>query len=317
MYRMKIIYLVVPCYNEEEVLFETASRLKEKINGLIENKIISDKSKITFVDDGSKDKTWSIIEELNNRDKIFSGIKLSRNRGHQNALLAGLMTVKDHCDAVISLDADLQDDINVIDKFIEKLKDGCDVVYGVRSERKTDTIFKRTTAQGFYKLMKILGVDIVYNHADYRLMSKRALDSLEEFKEVNLFLRGIVPLIGYKSDVVLYKRNERFAGESKYPLKKMLSFAFEGITSFSVKPIRLILVVGIMMFLSSLLAILYFLIIWMAGKTVQGWTTVVASIWMLGGIQLLCLGVIGEYIGKIYIESKERPKFIIDKFINE
>ena len=193
----------------------------------------------------------------------------------------------------------------------------CDVVYGVRSERKTDTIFKRTTAQGFYKLMKVLGVDIVYNHADYRLMSKRALDSLEEFKEVNLFLRGIVPLIGYKSDVVLYKRNERFAGESKYPLKKMLSFAFEGITSFSVKPIRLILVVGIMMFLSSLLAILYFLIIWMAGKTVQGWTTVVASIWMLGGIQLLCLGVIGEYIGKIYIESKERPKFIIDKFINE
>ena len=317
MYRMKIIYLVVPCYNEEEVLFETASRLKEKINGLIENKIISDKSKITFVDDGSKDKTWSIIEELNNRDKIFSGIKLSRNRGHQNALLAGLMTVKDHCDAVISLDADLQDDINVIDKFIEKFKDGCDIVYGVRSERKTDTIFKRTTAQGFYKLMKILGVDIVYNHADYRLMSKRALDSLEEFKEVNLFLRGIVPLIGYKSDVVLYERNERFAGESKYPLKKMLSFAFEGITSFSVKPIRLILVVGILMFLSSLLAILYFLIIWMAGKTVQGWTTVVASIWMLGGIQLLCLGVIGEYIGKIYIESKERPKFIIDKFINE
>lgn len=314
---MKIIYLVVPCYNEEEVLFETASRLKEKIHELIENKIISHKSKITFVDDGSKDNTWSIIEELNNRDKIFSGVKLSRNRGHQNALLAGLITVKDHCDAAISLDADLQDDINVIDKFIEKLKDGCDVVYGVRSERKTDTIFKRTTAQGFYKLMKVLGVDIVYNHADYRLMSKRALDSLEEFKEVNLFLRGIVPLIGYKSDVVLYKRNERFAGESKYPLKKMLSFAFEGITSFSVKPIRLILVVGIMMFLSSLLAILYFLIIWMAGKTVQGWTTVVASIWMLGGIQLLCLGVIGEYIGKIYIESKERPKFIIDKFINE
>ena len=314
---MKIIYLVVPCYNEEEVLSETASRLKEKMQGLIENKIISDKSKITFVDDGSRDKTWSIIEELNNTDKIFSGVKLSRNRGHQNALLAGLMTIKDHCDAAISLDADLQDDINVIDKFIEKFNDGCDVVYGVRSERKTDTIFKRTTAQGFYKVMKALGVDIVYNHADYRLMSKRALDSLEGFKEVNLFLRGIVPLIGYKSDVVLYERNERFAGESKYPLKKMLSFAFEGITSFSVKPIRLILVVGILMFLSSLLAILYFLIVWIAGKTVQGWTTVVASIWMLGGIQLLCLGVIGEYIGKIYIESKERPKFIIDRFLNE
>ena len=314
---MNTIYLVVPCYNEEEVLRETASRLKDKMQVLISNKVISDKSRITFVDDGSKDKTWSIIEELNSNDKIFSGVKLSRNRGHQNALLAGLMTVKDYCDAAISLDADLQDDINVIDKFIEKFNYGCDVVYGVRSERKTDTVFKRTTAQGFYKIMKALGVDIVYNHADYRLMSKRALDSLQDFKEVNLFLRGIVPLIGYKSDVVLYERNERFAGESKYPLKKMLSFAFEGITSFSVKPIRLILIVGILMFISSLAAILYFLIIWMAGKTVQGWTTVVASIWMLGGIQLLCLGVIGEYIGKIYIESKERPKYIIYKFINE
>lgn len=314
---MNIIYLVVPCYNEEDVLRETASRLKEKMQGLISNKVISDKSRITFIDDGSKDKTWSIIEELNSNDKIFSGVKLSRNRGHQNALLAGLMTVKDYCDAAISLDADLQDDINVIDKFIEKFNYGCDVVYGVRSERKTDTVFKRTTAQGFYKIMKGLGVDIVYNHADYRLMSKRALDSLQDFKEVNLFLRGIVPLIGYKSDVVLYERNERFAGESKYPLKKMLSFAFEGITSFSVKPIRLILTVGILMFISSLAALLYFLIIWMAGKTVEGWTTVVASIWMLGGIQLLCLGVIGEYIGKIYIETKERPKYIIDKFINE
>lgn len=313
---MNTIYLVVPCYNEEEVLRETASRLKEKMKGLISNKVISDKSRIAFIDDGSKDKTWSIIEELNSSDKIFSGVKLSRNRGHQNALLAGLITVKDYCDASISLDADLQDDINVIDKFIEKFNDGCDVVYGVRSERQTDTVFKRTTAQGFYKIMKALGVDIVYNHADYRLMSKRALDSLQDFKEVNLFLRGIVPLIGYKSDVVLYQRNERFAGESKYPLKKMLSFAFEGITSFSVKPIRLILTVGIIMFISSLAALLYFLIIWMAGKTVQGWTTVVASIWMIGGIQLLCLGVIGEYIGKIYIETKERPKYIIDKFIN-
>lgn len=314
---MNTIYLVVPCYNEEEVLRETASRLKDKMQGLIRNKVISDKSRITFVDDGSKDKTWSIIEELNSNDKIFLGIKLSRNRGHQNALLAGLMTVKGYCDAAISLDADLQDDINVIDKFVEKFNYGCDVVYGVRSERKTDTVFKRTTAQGFYKIMKALGVDIVYNHADYRLMSKRALDSLQDFKEVNLFLRGIVPLIGYKSDVVLYERNERFAGESKYPLKNMLSFAFEGITSFSVKPIRLILAVGIIMFISSLVALLYFLIIWVAGKTVQGWTTVVASIWMLGGIQLLCLGIIGEYIGKIYIETKERPKYIVDKFINE
>ena len=227
------------------------------------------------------------------------------------------MTVKDHCDAAISLDADLQDDINVIDKFIDKFIDGCDVVYGVRSDRSTDTFFKRTTAQGFYKVMSMLGVDIVYNHADYRLMSKRALNELEKFEEVNLFLRGLVPLIGFKSDIVTYERNERFAGESKYPLKKMISFAFEGITSFSVKPIRFILDIGILMFTTSLLFLVYFLILWATGKTVQGWATIVISIWMLGGIQLLCLGVIGEYIGKIYMESKKRPKFIIDKFLKK
>ena len=308
---MKTIYLVIPCYNEEETIPIFYKEIQKYIVNIPQLEF-----EFIFVDDGSKDNTWSIIEHLNSSNNIFSGIKLSRNRGHQNALLAGLMTVKNYCDAAISLDADLQDDINVIDKFIDQFIEGCDVVYGVRSDRKTDTIFKRTTAQGFYKVMKVLGVDIVYNHADYRLMSKRALESLEQFKEVNLFLRGIVPLIGYKSDVVLYERNERFAGESKYPLKKMLSFAFEGITSFSVKPIRLILTVGIVMFISSLVALLYFLIIWIMGKTVQGWTTVVASIWMLGGIQLLCLGIIGEYIGKIYMESKARPKFIIDKFIN-
>lgn len=312
---MKTIYLVLPCYNEEAVLHETSSRLKVKMNQLISENKISKDSRVTFVDDGSKDNTWSIIEELKESDELFAGVKLSRNRGHQNALLAGLMTVKDYCDAAISLDADLQDDINVIDKFIDRFIDGCDVVYGVRSDRKTDTVFKRTTAQGFYKVMKLLGVDIVYNHADYRLMSKRALDALEEFEEVNLFLRGIVPLIGYKSDVVLYERNERFAGESKYPLKKMLSFAFEGITSFSVKPIKLILDIGIIMFSTSLLFLLYFIALWFFGKTVAGWTTIVVSIWMLGGVQLLCLGVIGEYIGKIYIETKKRPKFIIDKFI--
>ena len=312
---MKTIYLVLPCYNEEAVLHETSSRLKVKMNQLISENKISKDSRVTFVDDGSKDNTWSIIEELKESDELFAGVKLSRNRGHQNALLAGLMTVKDHCDAAISLDADLQDDINVIDKFIDRFIDGCDVVYGVRSDRKTDTVFKRTTAQGFYKVMKLLGVDIVYNHADYRLMSKRALDALEEFEEVNLFLRGIVPLIGYKSDVVLYERNERFAGESKYPLKKMLSFAFEGITSFSVKPIRLVLNIGILMFSTSLLFLLYFIVLWLLGKTVAGWATIVVSIWMLGGVQLLCLGVIGEYIGKIYIETKKRPKFIIDKFI--
>lgn len=311
------LYLVIPCYNEEEVLHETAKRLLDKINTMMDNDVITRDSKILFVNDGSKDRTWEIIEELHNSNDIYSGVNLSRNRGHQNALLAGLMTAKKYADMTISLDADLQDDVDVIDKFVEEYYNGSDVVYGVRSSRKTDTFFKRTTALAFYKLMTMLGADTVYNHADYRLMSKRALEGLSEFKEVNLFLRGLVPMIGYKHSVVEYERHERFAGESKYPLKKMLSFAFEGITSFSVKPIRLILVVGIMMFLSSLLAILYFLIIWMAGKTVQGWTTVVASIWMLGGIQLLCLGVIGEYIGKIYIESKERPKFIIDKFINE
>ena len=314
---MKTIYLVLPCYNEEAVLHETSSRLKVKMNQLISENKISKDSRVTFVDDGSKDNTWSIIEELKESDELFAGVKLSRNRGHQNALLAGLMTVKDHCDAAISLDADLQDDINVIDKFIDKFIDGCDVVYGVRSDRKTDTVFKRTTAQGFYKVMKLLGVDIVYNHADYRLMSKRALDALEEFEEVNLFLRGIVPLIGYKSDVVLYERNERFAGESKYPLKKMLSFAFEGITSFSVKPIKLILDIGLIMFTTSLLFLIYFIALWCLGKTVEGWATIVVSIWMLGGVQLLCLGVIGEYIGKIYIETKKRPKFIIDKFIKK
>ena len=287
------------------------------MNQLISENKISKDSRVTFVDDGSKDNTWSIIEELKESDELFAGVKLSRNRGHQNALLAGLMTVKDYCDAAISLDADLQDDINVIDKFIDRFIDGCDVVYGVRSDRKTDTVFKRTTAQGFYKVMKLLGVDIVYNHADYRLMSKRALDALEEFEEVNLFLRGIVPLIGYKSDVVLYERNERFAGESKYPLKKMLSFAFEGITSFSVKPIKLILDIGIIMFTTSLLFLIYFIALWCLGKTVEGWATIVVSIWMLGGVQLLCLGVIGEYIGKIYIETKKRPKFIIDKFIKK
>lgn len=314
---MKTIYLVLPCYNEEEVLHETASRLKVKMEQLkSENKITED-SRITFVDDGSKDRTWSIIEELNQSDDIFAGVKLSRNKGHQNALLAGLMTVKDHCDAAISLDADLQDDINVIDKFIDKFIDGCDVVYGVRSDRSTDTFFKRTTAQGFYKVMSMLGVDIVYNHADYRLMSKRALNELEKFEEVNLFLRGLVPLIGFKSDIVTYERNERFAGESKYPLKKMISFAFEGITSFSVKPIRFILDIGMLMFTTSLLFLVYFLILWATGKTVQGWATIVISIWMLGGIQLLCLGVIGEYIGKIYMESKKRPKFIIDKFLKK
>lgn len=313
---MKTIYFVIPCYNEEEVLHETAKRLEVKVKTLIEEKLISSNSKIMFVDDGSKDATWEIIEELNSLNSLFGGVKLSRNRGHQNALLAGLISVKDNCDAAISMDADLQDDINVIDKFIEKFYDGCDVVYGVRSDRKKDTAFKKYTAQSFYKFMNMLGVDLVYNHADYRLMSKRALGSLESFKEVNLFLRGIVPLIGYKSDKVLYERNERFAGESKYPLKKMLAFALEGITSFSVKPIRMVFTTGVLVFSVSLIILAYSLIQWMLGNTVQGWTTTVASIWAIGGIQILCIGIVGEYVGKIYMESKARPKFIIDKYLD-
>lgn len=313
---MKTIYFVIPCYNEEEVLHETAKRLEVKVKTLIEKKLISSNSKIMFVDDGSKDATWEIIEELNSLNSLFGGVKLSRNRGHQNALLAGLISVKDNCDAAISMDADLQDDINVIDKFIEKFYDGCDVVYGVRSDRKKDTAFKKYTAQSFYKFMNMLGVDLVYNHADYRLMSKRALGSLESFKEVNLFLRGIVPLIGYKSDKVLYERNERFAGESKYPLKKMLAFALEGITSFSVKPIRMVFTTGVLVFSVSLIILAYSLIQWMLGNTVQGWTTTVASIWAIGGIQILCIGIVGEYVGKIYMESKARPKFIIDKYLD-
>ncbi|ACD52102.1 glycosyltransferase [Clostridium botulinum] len=310
------LYLVIPCYNEEAVLLETAKRLLIKMNSMIDKNFITNDSKILFVNDGSKDKTWTIIEDLHSQNPIFSGVNLSRNKGHQNALLAGLMTAKDYADITISLDADLQDDIEVIDKFVEEYYSGSDVVYGVRSSRKTDTFFKRTTALGFYKFMNALGVDVMYNHADYRLMSKRALDGLSQFKEVNLFLRGIVPLIGYKYSVVEYERHERFAGESKYPLKKMLAFALDGITSFSIKPIRIITGLGFFIFFVSFIALIYSLIVKFLGKTVTGWTSLTLSIWMLGGIQLLSLGVIGEYIGKIYNETKQRPRFIIaDKLI--
>lgn len=313
-----IIYFVVPCYNEEAVLEVTAQKLTQKVESLINRGVISSKSRITFVDDGSKDQTWSLIKAISTQNSLISGVKLSRNRGHQNALLGGLMTVKDLCDATISLDADLQDDIEVIDQFIEKfLDEGCDVVYGVRNDRTTDTGFKRHTAQIFYKMMNKLGADVVYNHADYRLLSRRALDGLAEFKEVNLFLRGLVPLVGYKSDVVYYERHERFAGESKYPLQKMIAFAIEGITSLSVKPIRLVTTLGISVFLISLIPLLYSFIQWVNGNTIQGWTTLILSIWTLGGLQILCIGVIGEYIGKIYLESKHRPRFIIEEFINQ
>ena len=284
---------------------------------MVSDDIISDKSRIMFVNDGSKDKTWDIIQELHKQDKIFSGVTLSRNRGHQNALLAGLMTAKKYADMVISLDADLQDDIHAIDKFVAKYYEGYDIVYGVRNKRETDTFFKRNTALAFYKFQALMGVDAIYNHADYRLMSKRALEALEKFKEVNLFLRGIVPLIGYKYTTVTYDRNERFAGESKYPLKKMLAFALDGITSFSIKPIRFVTMIGFMIFTGSILVVLYSLIRKFLGFTISGWTFLACSIWVLGGIQLLGLGIIGEYIGKIYSEAKGRPRFIIADIINE
>lgn len=313
---MNTIWLVIPCYNEEEVLSETSSQLKKIMYRLIKKQKIASNSKIAFVNDGSKDKTWQIIRQLHKEDSIFTGIDLSRNRGHQNALLAGLMTAKKYADAAISLDADLQDDVNVIEKFIDKFNEGYDIVYGVRSSRQTDTAFKRRTAQGFYKFMKSMGVDIVEDHADYRLMSKRALEGLAQFKEVNLFLRGIVPMIGYKSDIVTYERHERFAGESKYPLKKMISFAIDGITSLSVKPIRIITLGGGVLFVISIGMLAYFGITYITGHVVRGWTTIVTSIWAIGGLELLAIGIVGEYTGKIYLETKERPRFIIRKVLN-
>ena len=312
-----VLYLVIPCYNEEAVLPETARQLLNKMNSMFERGMISRESKIMFVNDGSKDKTWEIIEELHASNSIYSGVKLSRNKGHQNALLAGLMTAKEKADMMISLDADLQDDVDVIDQMVEKYYAGNDIVYGVRSARKTDTFFKKFTAESFYKLLRSMGVEIVYNHADYRLMSKRAVEGLAQFKEVNLFLRGIVPLIGYKSDVVTYERHERFAGESKYPLKKMLAFATDGITSFSIKPIRLITSCGILIFGVSILMLIYFLAVHFMGRTVAGWTSMIVSVWAIGGLQLLAIGIVGEYIGKIYLETKARPKYIIETVLDE
>ena len=312
-----VLYLVIPCYNEEAVLPETARQLLAKMNSMLERGMISRDSRILFVNDGSKDRTWEIIEELHASNSIYSGVKLSRNKGHQNALLAGLMTAKEKADMMISLDADLQDDVDVIDQMVEKYYAGNDIVYGVRSARKTDTFFKKFTAESFYKLLRSMGVEIVYNHADYRLMSKRAVEGLAQFKEVNLFLRGIVPLIGYKSDVVTYERHERFAGESKYPLKKMLAFATDGITSFSIKPIRLITTCGILIFGVSILMLIYFLAVHFMGRTVAGWTSMIVSVWAIGGLQLLAIGIVGEYIGKIYLETKARPKYIIETVLDE
>ena len=313
----KTLYVVVPCYREEAVLPETARRLKEKLTALMQAGKISRHSRILFVNDGSKDRTWEIIEELHRGDRLFSGVNLSRNRGHQNALLAGLMTAVQRADMMVSMDADLQDDINAMDAMIDAYHNGYDVVYGVRSSRESDSFFKRFTAESFYKLMKAMGVDIVFNHADYRLMSRRAVEGLAQFREVNIFLRGVVPQIGYPWTTVEYVRATRFAGESKYPLKKMLSFAFDGITSFSVKPMRLILFLGAVIFLLSLVVLLWTLIARVSGRTVSGWTSLMCSIWMIGGIQLLSLGVIGEYIGKIYAETKARPRFIIERVLDD
>ena len=306
-----ILYIVVPCYNEEAVLPETAKRLGLKLKKLIEDKIVSDKSRVMFVNDGSKDKTWEIITALHKDGGIFTGVNLSRNRGHQNALLAGLMTAKDKADVTISMDADLQDDINAADEMLKEYYGGCDIVYGVRSKRKTDTFFKKFTAEAFYRVMNFLGAETVFNHADYRLMSKRALEGLAEFREVNLFLRGIVPMIGYKTSSVYYERTERFAGESKYPLKKMISFALEGITSLSSKPIRYITIIGFLIFAVSILMLINFIVRWAIGATVPGWASVICSVWAIGGLIMLSLGIIGEYIGKIYLEAKARPKYII------
>ena len=314
----EILYMIIPCYNEEEVLKETAKRLREKYTSLTERKMISAESRIVFVNDGSKDKTWQIICELHEESpEFFSGINLARNSGHQNAVLAGLMTVKDMCGMAITMDADLQDDIDAIDEMVKKYYEGCHVVYGVRSARKTDTFFKRFTAEGFYKFMKFMGADVVYNHADFRLMSRRVLHELENFSEVNLFLRGMVPLIGFKSDKVYYERHEPFAGESKYPLKKMISFAMNGITSFSVKPLKLITNLGFVMVIISVIAFIWAFVSKILGKTELGWSSTLCSIWLIGGIQILCLGIIGEYIGKIYSEVKRRPRYIVAEFIND
>lgn len=307
-----ILTIVVPCYNEEEVIPYTFQELKKMMGEMVKDRLISNRSKILFVDDGSVDQTWSLIYKETLKNEFVRGLKLSRNVGHQNALLAGLFKAKELSDCVVSIDADLQDDVASIRTFVEKFKEGYDIVYGVRAKRESDTYFKRTTAQVFYKMMKAMGVDLVYNHADFRLMSKRAIEKLEGFEEINLFLRGIVPLIGFKSTNVYYERKERLAGKTKYPLKKMLSFAFDGITSFSVTPIRSVLFVGLLSFFGSFVFAIYFLSLKFFGNTELGWTSLITSIWLIGGLQLIAVGLIGEYIGKIYKEVKRRPKYIID-----
>lgn len=314
---MTKLYLAIPCYNEEAVLRDTASKLLNKYNKMIEEGKISFGSKIVFIDDGSKDNTWKIISQLHKENNVFQGIKLSCNRGHQNALLCGLITLKDKADAVISIDADLQDDINAFDAMIDRFENGCDVVYGVRSKRETDTFFKKFTAECFYKIINKMGAKVIFNHADFRLMSKKALEAFSLYKETNIFLRGMIPLIGFKYDIVTYERSERLAGESKYPLKKMLALAWEGITSLSIQPIRFITALGAIVFAVSFIMILYSLISYFIGVAVSGWASTLCSIWAIGGLQLLAMGIIGEYIGKIYLETKSRPRFIVEEYLED
>ncbi|MBQ1464625.1 MAG: glycosyltransferase family 2 protein [Ruminococcus sp.] len=314
----KALFIIVPCYCEEEVLPITADKLREKLTSLKTQGLVSGDSRVVFVNDGSTDNTWDIICDLHqNEPEIFSGIDLSRNCGHQNAVLAGLMTVRDICDMAITMDADLQDDVNAVDEMVKRFYEGNHVVYGVRSARKTDTFFKRFTAESFYKFMKAMGTEVVYNHADFRLMSARVINELAQYQEVNLFLRGLVPLIGFKSCNVYYERKTRAAGKSKYPLGKMLSFAVNGITSFSTKPLKLITGIGFFMFIMSLAAFVWAFVVKIIGHSELGWSSTMCSIWLIGGLQLLCLGIIGEYVGKIYSEVKHRPRFTVAEFLNK
>jgi len=311
-----VLYIVIPCYNEEEALPITAEKLTALTDDMIAKEIISPDSRIVLVDDGSRDATWQVISGLHGKDTRFEGVKLAHNAGHMNALWAGMTLSVEKCDCVITIDADLQDDINAMYGFLEEFKNGADVVSGVRSSRKTDTAFKRNTAQAYYKIMKKMGVEMVYNHADYRLLSKRALEALLSFGEVNMFLRGMVPMLGFKRAEVYYERGERVAGESKYPLKKMIAFAMEGITSLSNKPIRYVLLLGALCALLGVIMGIYVIVSLVQGHTVAGWASIMMSVWLLGGLQLMALGVIGEYIGKIYMETKRRPKFILEEHLH-
>lgn len=311
----KILYLIIPCYNEEEVIDDTAGKLKDKMSRLIHSGTIDERSRIVFVNDGSMDLTWKKIMTLHEKDDIFGGINLTRNRGHQNALLAGLLTVKNDADIVISLDADLQDDIDVFEEMIKANEEGYDVVYGVRNNRKKDSFFKRFTAQAFYKLTNRLGGELVYNHADFRLMSRRAISGLEEFEEVNLFLRGIIPLIGYPSTIVNYERKERLAGKSKYPFRKMVSFAVEGITSLSSKPLKIVTKLAFFSLLASIAILVYALVSYFTGHVVPGWTSILLSVWAIGSMVLFAIGIASTYIGKIYLEAKKRPRYIVEEYL--